>query len=70
MIHALEQHLGKSAIIDYQPAIAADMQDTAADVSKAARLLEWTPSTSPIEEFRLTADWNRNEGEILDTIEL
>ena len=40
MIHAVEQHLGKSAIIDYQTAIAADMQDTAADVSKAARLLE------------------------------
>ena len=68
MIHSLEQHLGKSAVIDHQPAIAADMQDTAADVSKAARLLKWTPVTSPQEGFNLTAAWHRQEAAWLDSI--
>lgn len=70
MIQALEQHLGKSAVIDYQPAISADMQDTAADVSKAARLLEWTPDIPPQDGFRHTAGWHHQEATWLDSISL
>jgi nucleoside-diphosphate-sugar epimerase len=70
MIHSLEEHLGKSAVIDYQPAISADMKDTAADVSKAARLLEWFPQTLPADGFRLTAEWHVREFEMLDLINI
>lgn len=70
MIHALEEHLGKRAIIDFQPAIAADMQDTAADVSKAARLLDWIPAISPQDGFRLTAEWHHQEAAWLDSISI
>jgi UDP-glucuronate 4-epimerase len=58
MIHALEQHLGKQAVIDQQPSIAADMQDTAAEISKAKALQDWQPSTLPEAGFRLTAEWH------------
>ncbi|MEO8614626.1 MAG: NAD-dependent epimerase/dehydratase family protein [Luteolibacter sp.] len=68
MIHSLEQHLGMSANIDHQPAFAADMQDTSADVSKAGRLLEWAPTTTPAEGFRQTAEWHAREGKWLDSI--
>jgi UDP-glucuronate 4-epimerase len=70
MIQSLEQHLGKAAIIDFLPAIAADMQDTAAEISKAKALLNWQPSTPPADGFRLTAEWHAREFEMLDGIKL
>ena len=57
MIRAFEKALGKTALIDRQPFHAADMKDTSADISKARRLLDWTPKVSPEEGFRLTAEW-------------
>jgi nucleoside-diphosphate-sugar epimerase len=70
MIQALEQHLGKQALIDRQPAIAADMQDTAAEISKAKMLLDWQPSTPPDEGFRLTAQWHAANAGWLDEVVL
>lgn len=70
MIQALETHLGKHAVIDRQPAFAADMQDTAAEISKAARLLNWQPSTPPEEGFQLTAQWHASNAGWLDDIAL
>lgn len=57
MIALLEQYLGKRATIDRQPSHAADMANTQADISKARRLLDWTPSVLPEEGLRRTADW-------------
>ena len=41
MIQMIEEMVGKKAIIQYQPAHAADVLTTWADVSKAKRLLAW-----------------------------
>ena len=70
MIHQLEDALGAKAIVDYQPAIAADMQDTAADITKASTLLDWKPEISPAIGFKQTAQWHRENGAWLDHIEL
>ena len=70
MIQAMEQHLRKPATIDYHPPIAADMQDTSADVDKAARLINWSPSTLPQDGFRLTAEWHLQNHHWLDAVKL
>jgi len=70
MIHSLEKHLGKSAVIESQPAIAADMRDTAANITKANQLLDWTPTTPPDLGFQLTAQWHTENANWLDQIAL
>lgn len=70
MIRALETHLGRQAVIDRQPAFAADMQDTSAEIGKARQLLDWQPTTPPDEGFRLTAEWHTANADWLDPIEL
>jgi nucleoside-diphosphate-sugar epimerase len=70
MIHQLEDELGSKAIVDYQTAFAADMQDTAADISKASALLNWKPEISPAIGLKQTAQWHRANGAWLDHIEL
>lgn len=70
MIENLSGHLGKEARVNYLAPIAADMQDTSAEVSKAKRLLDWVPQTSPTEGFRLTAEWHKEQSPWLDSVEL
>lgn len=70
MIHALEHHLGKSAVIDHQPAFAADMKDTAAEIGKAEALLGWKPRTPPDDGFAETARWHLANARWLDCIAL
>ena len=60
MISELEKNLGSKATIDRQPAFAADMQDTAADISKAASLLGWQPTTNPSDGLAMTAKWHKD----------
>lgn len=61
MIRLLEETLGQPARIDRRPAIAVDMRDTAADISKAGRLLGWYPETGPEEGLKALAGWYREE---------
>jgi nucleoside-diphosphate-sugar epimerase len=70
MIAALETHLGKKAVVHHQDFIAADMKDTAAEISKAARLLDWKPTTPPDLGFQLTAQWHADNAAWLDGIQL
>ncbi len=70
MIHALERHIGKEAVIDRQPAIAADMHDTSAEISKAGALLNWKPLTPPADGFAETAHWHLANRSWLESIEL
>ena len=70
MIHQLEDELEAKAIVDYQNAFAADMKDTAADISKASTLLDWKPEISPATGLKKTAQWHRENGAWLDHIEL
>ena len=70
MIAHLEKSLDASAIIHHLPAIAADMQDTSADVSKAARLLNWQPTTQPTLGLQITAQWHMQHAHWLNTVVL
>jgi nucleoside-diphosphate-sugar epimerase len=70
MIRSLETSLGKDAVIDYQPFQGVDMKDTSADVSKAARLLGWSPHTPPDDGFRKTAEWHIRENSWLGRVGL
>jgi UDP-glucuronate 4-epimerase len=45
-IRWIEELTGKKAIIDYQPAHSADMEQTRANIEKAKRLLDWEPVVS------------------------
>ena len=70
MISQLEENLGSTAMIDHKPAIAADMQDTSADISKASELLNWQPLTSSAEGLAQTAAWHLDNGNWLDSVEI
>jgi nucleoside-diphosphate-sugar epimerase len=57
MIAHLESYLGKRARIDAQPWNAADMRLTAADISKAGKLLNWAPQTPFEDGLKALAEW-------------
>lgn len=72
MIGLIEQYSGKKALIDHKDWNPADMRDTAANISKARRLLDWEPQTPPEAGFKALADWYRQEaswlGPVLDKV--
>jgi UDP-glucuronate 4-epimerase len=68
MIHAIEENLGKKATIHYCPQNNADMQDTAAKISKARKLLGWHPVTPPLDGFSKTIAWHLSQPTWLDDI--
>ncbi|MFZ5496906.1 MAG: NAD-dependent epimerase/dehydratase family protein [Verrucomicrobiota bacterium] len=70
MIVLLETYLGRKAVIDRRKANPLDMTDTQADITKAGRLLGWTPRVSPAEGFRKTVDWYLANREWLKDIKL
>lgn len=57
VIHMIERMLGKKAKIDYKPFHKADIKETRADISKAARLLDWTPQVSLEEGIQQSVQW-------------
>ena len=61
MIALIEQFTGKKALIEQQASNPADMRDTAADISKARRLLGWEPETPPEAGFKALAEWYQQE---------
>ena len=70
MIAVIEEGVGKKAIVDRLPPNPADMQDTAADIAKAARLLGWKPGIAPAEGLRRTTAWHLENASWLDRIGL
>ncbi len=67
-IGAIEQSLGKKAVLDFQPFHHADMLETAAVIEKARDLLGWEPQVdlamgveNTVRWFRENADWLRTE---------
>ncbi len=57
----VEELVGKSARIEYTPLHKADVLRTWADISKAKRLLGWSPETLHVEGIRRTVEWyNQN----------
>lgn len=64
----IEKALGKSASIAAEPVHVADVTETWADISKAARLLGWAPRVSREEGFRTTVDWHVRNREWLKSV--
>lgn len=58
-ISAIESAAGRPAAIDYQPRHPSDAPATWADISKAQRLLGWTPTTSFQKGIRRLMHWYR-----------
>lgn len=58
VIELIEQNLGRKARIHAKPANPADVDATWADITKAGRVLGWTPAVSPEEGFRRTVAWH------------
>lgn len=57
VIALLEGFLGRRAIVEPRPVHAADVPATWADISKARRLLGWSPRVPLDEGLRRTVDW-------------
>ncbi len=70
MIAAFEEALGKKAIVEHLPSNNADMQDTSAEIGKAARLLGWSSLTPPTQGFSSTAAWHLANADQMDQIQL
>ncbi|MBL9160712.1 MAG: NAD-dependent epimerase/dehydratase family protein [Verrucomicrobiales bacterium] len=56
-IRKIEDRLGKKAEIVWQPMSASEMQDTAADITKARRVLGWEPEIDLDEGLDATVAW-------------
>ena len=63
LITLIEDVVGKKAVVEYGPAILADMRSNWADVSKAGELLGWEPQFNLREGVRRLAEWYDAERE-------
>jgi nucleoside-diphosphate-sugar epimerase len=61
LVHTIETLLGKKAKLEFLPANPADMNASWADVSKASRLLGWTPQVSLEKGIPLLINWYMQE---------
>jgi len=57
LIRRIESRLGRTATIDHQPVVKADMRDTRAEISKAGRLLDWRPEVGLDEGLDRAVAW-------------
>lgn len=70
IIEQIAELTGKKAQIEYRPAHPADVPTTWADVSKAAKLLNWRPRISIEEGLRRCVAWYRDNREMARSLEL
>lgn len=57
LITLIENTVGKKAVVEYGPAVLADMRSNWADVRKAGELLGWKPQVDLHEGVKRLADW-------------
>jgi nucleoside-diphosphate-sugar epimerase len=57
LIALIEDTVGKKAVVEYGPAVLADMRSNWADVRKAGELLGWEPQVDLHEGVKRLADW-------------
>ena len=57
VISLIEEGLKKKAIVDHKPFHQADMMETWADISKAAKLLDWAPKVGVEEGITESIAW-------------
>ena len=60
VIGMLEQLLGKKAQIQHKTFHKADLKATRADISKAQRLLDWTPTVKLEDGLKACVDWHND----------
>lgn len=70
VIELISKQTGNPAKIEYRPAHPADVPTTWADVSKAARLLQWRPEISVEEGLRRSVEWHYANRDLACSIEL
>ena len=70
VIIQIEKQLGKKAQIQYKPFHKADILETQADISKAKRLLNWSPKTPLDVGITHCVEWHLREHELASSIEL
>jgi len=70
IIDQIGQLLGKEPRIEFQAAHPADVPATWADVGKAGRLLDWSPTISVEEGLRRSVAWYRENREMALQLEL
>lgn len=70
VIDQISSLLGKTPQIEYRPAHPADVPTSSADVSKAARLLNWRPQVSIEEGLRRAVEWYRANRDMAMSLEL
>ena len=58
LIKHIERNLGKKARIKRLPALKVDMRHTRADISKAKKILSWSPAISLSEGIKRTVTWH------------
>ena len=63
LITLIEDVVGKKAIVEYGPAVQADMRSNWADVSKAKKLLGWEPEYDLRRGVEALAEWYNAERE-------
>lgn len=57
LIALIEDTVGKKAVVEYGPAVLADMRSNWADVSKAGKILGWKPQVGLHEGVKRLAEW-------------
>jgi nucleoside-diphosphate-sugar epimerase len=62
--------LGQTARIDFLPENKADMQDTAAEIAKARKILRWQPEIAPHDGLRRAVAWHQENAGWLDGVRL
>jgi nucleoside-diphosphate-sugar epimerase len=70
VIEDIEKLLGKKATITHTPFHCADIRNTQASISKAAKLLNWVPQTSFQEGLEKTVSWYLKNRDFCDSIDL
>ena len=69
VIGRIETALGKKAVIQGHPPIAADLKASRADIAKADKLLGWQPQTSLNDGLAATVAWHRENREWLHAVQ-
>ncbi len=65
LIRLIENVVGRTAKLDYQPCQKGDVERTYADISKAKRMLNYTPEVSIEKGIKLFYDWYVSNRELL-----
>lgn len=68
LINKIEKLVGKKAIVNYLASNKADMSETMADISKAKRILNWSPTVDLDEGLKETVKWHLKNNEIVKRI--